>query len=122
MARAGEAANAVAGRVLQSDEQASITVRMGAPEKRPKRMVRALARRYGVGVATAVQVAACESGFDPKAFSYPYAGIYQQDVRYWPTRARHYGHGGASPFDAYANVDVSLKMARAFGWDHWGCA
>jgi hypothetical protein len=122
VARAVEAANAVAGRVLKSDEQAWITLRMWSVEKKPRRMVRALARRHGVGVATAVHVAACESGFNPKAYSHPYAGIYQQDVRYWPSRARHYGHAGASPFDAYANVDVSLKMARSAGWGHWGCA
>lgn len=122
VARAAEAANAVAGRVIQSDEQAWITLRLWGVGKKPRPMVRALARRYGVSVATAVNVAACESGFNPKAYSYPYAGIYQQDVRYWPSRARHYGHRGASPFDAYANVDVSLKMARAAGWGHWGCA
>lgn len=122
VAKAAEVANALAGRALQTDEQPWITVRMSTVEKKPRRMVRALARRYGVAVATAVHVAACESGFNPKAYSHPYAGIYQQDVRYWPGRARHYGHPGASPFDAYANVDVSLQMARAAGWGHWGCA
>lgn len=122
VAKAAEAANALAGRVLQTDEHPWITVRMWTVEKKPRRMVPALARRYGVGVATAVHVAACESGFNPKAYSHPYAGIYQQDVRYWPGRARHHGHPGASPFDAYANVDVSLQMARAAGWGHWGCA
>ena len=122
VAKAGEVANALAGRVLQTGEQAWITLRMWTGEKTPRRMVRALAQRYGVGVATAVHVAGCESGFNPRAYSYPYAGIYQQDVRYWPGRARHYGHPGDSPFDAYANVDVSLQMARAAGWGHWGCA
>lgn len=122
VSRAAQAANDIAGRVLESDERAWITVRMWTVEKKPRPMVRALARRYGVSVATAMHVAACESGFNPKAYSHPYAGIFQHDVRYWPGRARHYGHPGASPFDAYANVDVSLKMARAAGWGHWGCA
>lgn len=122
VSRATEAANALAGRALQTDEQPWITIRMWSVEKKPRRMVRALARRHGVAVATAVHVAACESRFNPKAYSPPYAGIYQQDVRYWPGRARRYGHRGASPFDAYANVDVSLQMARAAGWGHWGCA
>jgi hypothetical protein len=122
VAKATEVANGLAGRVLQTDEQPWITLRIRTVEKKPRRMVRALARRYGVGVATAMHVAACESGFNPKAYSHPYAGIYQQDVRYWPGRARHYGHRGESPFDAFANVDVSLQMARAAGWGHWGCA
>lgn len=122
MTRAAEVANTLAGRALQTDEQPWIKVRMRIVEKKPRSMVRALARRYGVAVATAVQVAACESGFNPKAYSPPYAGIYQQDVQYWPGRARHHGHAGASPFDAYANIDVSLRMARAAGWGHWGCA
>ena len=119
--KAGEVANALAARVVETGEQAWITVRMWTAEKEPRKMVRPLARRYGVSVATAVHVAACESGFNPKAYSYPYAGIFQQDVRYWPARARHYGHRGDSPFDAYANVDVSLRMARTAGWGHWGC-
>ena len=122
VAKASELANTLAGRVLQSEEQAWITVRMWTVEKTPRQMVRALARRYGVNVSTALGVAACESGFRPKAYSHPYAGIYQQHLSYWPRRARHYGHRGASPFDAYANIDVSLRMARAVGWGHWGCA
>ncbi len=122
VAKASGVANALAGRVLQSEEQAWITVRMWTVEKTPRQMVRALARRYGVNVSTALGVAACESGFRPKAYSHPYAGIYQQHLSYWPRRARHYGHPGASPFDAYANIDVSLRMARAVGWGHWGCA
>lgn len=122
VAKVGEVANGLAGRVLQTGEQPWITLRMRRADKKPRPMVQALARRYRVGVTTAVHVAACESRFNPRAYSYPYAGIYQQDVRYWPGRARHYGHPGASPFDAYANVDVSLQMARAAGWGHWGCA
>ncbi len=122
VAKAGEVANALADRVLQTGEQPWITVRMWRVNKTPRRMVQALARRYRVGVTTAVHVAGCESGFNPKAYSYPYAGIFQQDVRYWPGRARHYGHAGESAFDPFANIDVSLKMARAAGWGHWGCA
>lgn len=119
---ATEQANAVGARVLETGEQAWITIRMWTEEKTVRQMIRALARRYEVDAGTALRVAACESGFNPRAYSYPYAGIYQQSVSYWAARARAYGHPGASPFDAYANIDVSLKMARAVGWGHWGCA
>ena len=119
---ATEQANAAGARVLESGHEAWITMRMWTDQKTVRQMIRGLARRYGVDAGTALRVAACESGFNPRAYSSPYAGIYQQDTRLWPSRARRFGHRGASPFDAYANVDVSLKMARAAGWDHWGCA
>jgi hypothetical protein len=119
---AAEQANAVGARVLQTGEQAWITIRLWTDEKTVRPMIRALARRYRVDAGTALRVAACESGFNPRAYSYPYAGIFQQSLLYWARRARHYGHPGASPFDPYANIDVSLKMARASGWGHWGCA
>jgi hypothetical protein len=122
--RLTEVANTIGARVLQTGEQAWLTLRVARREKSPREMVRGLARRHGVSVNTALRVAGCESGFNPRAYSPagPYAGIYQQDADLWPARARRYGHAGASPFDAYANIDVSLRMARAVGWGHWGCA
>jgi hypothetical protein len=122
--RVTELANTIGVRVLQTGEQAWITLRVSRREKAPRGMVRGLARRHGVSVTTALRVAACESGFNPRAYSPagPYVGIYQQDADLWPARARRYGHPGASPFDPYANIDVSLRMARAVGWGHWGCA
>jgi hypothetical protein len=85
-------------------------------------MIGGLARRYGHAVTNAVSVARCESGLQPWARSAYYGGVYQQAFSYWPGRARRFGHSGESIFDAYANIDVSLKMARAYGWGHWGCA
>lgn len=119
--RAAEMANDLADRVLASGGQGWITLRLGSREKPVRGMIRSLARRYGVSVSAALRVAGCESHFNRRAYSYPHAGIFQQNVRYWPRRAARFGHRGASPFDAYANVDVSLKMARSMGWGHWGC-
>jgi hypothetical protein len=115
-------ANRAGDEILATGRQEWITLRLGPRQKPVPGMIRSLATRYHVGVSTSLRVAACESHFNPRAFSYPYAGVYQQDIRRWDRRARHFGHPGASPFDAYSNVDVSLKMARAWGWDHWGCA
>jgi hypothetical protein len=122
LARVAEAASHAADRVLATGDRASLSLRLGSTEKPVRDMIRGLARRHGVSVATSLRVAGCESRFSRRAYDHPYAGVYQQDVRYWPRRAARFGHRGASPFDAYPNVDVSLKMARAMGWAHWGCA
>jgi hypothetical protein len=120
--RLAEVANAAADQVMATGAERQITLRLGTGRKPVRGMVRSLARRHQVSVTTAMRVAACESRFNPRAYSHPYAGVYQQDVRFWGRRARRFGHPGKSPFDPYANVDVSLKMARAMGWGHWGCA
>jgi hypothetical protein len=120
--RLAEVANAAADRMMATGGDRQITLRLGTGRKPVRGMVRSLARRHEVSVTTAMRVAACESHFNPRAYSHPYAGVYQQDVRFWGGRARRFGHPGESPFDPYANVEVSLKMARAMGWGHWGCA
>lgn len=72
-------------------------------------------------------VAECESGHDPKAYNPTGCdgagclGVFQQHAAYWPERARRYGQGGKSGFDGYANVWVSLSMARDGGWEAWAC-
>jgi hypothetical protein len=122
LARVAEVATHSADRVLATGDQAWMSLRLNSTEKPVRDMIRGLARRHGVSVSTSLRVAGCESRFSRRAYHHPYAGVYQQDVRYWPRRAARFGHRGASPFDAYANVDVSLKMARTTGWGHWGCA
>jgi hypothetical protein len=119
---AAKLANRIAPRVLETGEQAWIKIRMRTRDKRVAGMIRGLSRRYRVDAGTALRVARCESGMNPRAYNPPYAGIYQQSTRYWSRRAANYGHRGKSPFDAYVNIDVSLRMARAQGWRHWGCA
>lgn len=74
---------------------------------------------------TAVRVARCESHLRPDAYNpNGYAGLFQQSTRYWSQRADHYGVPDRSPFNARANVIVSIRMARAMGsWSAWaGCA
>lgn len=119
---AAKLANRIAPRVLETGEEAWIKIRMKTKAKPVRGMIRSLSRRYGVDPGTALRVARCESGYNPRAYNPPYAGVFQQSTRYWSRRAANYGHKGASPFEAYANIDVSLKMARAQGWRHWGCA
>jgi hypothetical protein len=120
--RVAEVSKRVAEKVMATGEQEWITLRLGTRQKPVRGMIRSLAARHRVSVTTSLRVAACESGFSPRAYNYPYAGVYQQDIRRWGRRAKQFGHPGASPFDAYPNVDVSLKMVRSMGWGHWGCA
>lgn len=119
---AARSANRIAPHVLETGDRASITLVAARDEKAVRQMITSLATRYRLDVAKAISVAECESGLNPKAYNPPYAGIYQQDISRWDRRAALYGHQGESVFDAYANVDVSLQMARASGWEHWGCS
>jgi hypothetical protein len=89
-----------------------------------KRLIRCAARRWKVsgGPQKALDVARCESHFNPTAYSNGNAGVFQQRVRYWKARARTYGFAGASVYNGRANVIVSVRMAHAGGWGAWSCA
>jgi hypothetical protein len=119
---ATRSANRIAPRVLESGNKAAITIVASRDIKTVRQMIRSLATRYRLDVAKAISVAECESGLNPKAYNPPYAGVYQHSTRFWDKRAASYGHAGESVFDAFANVDVALQMARASGWGAWGCS
>ncbi len=89
-----------------------------------KRLIKCAAHRWKVpgGAAKALQVAECESGFNPAAYSNGNAGVFQQRVTYWPDRAKAYGFPGWSPYNGRANVIVSIRMAHNGGWSPWSCA
>lgn len=108
--------------VVRNDDRTRFVLRLKATEKDVPDMIEALSLRYAVDANTALRVAWCESHYDPEAYNPAgYGGVFQQSIRYWSHRANHYGHAGADIFDAYPNVDVSLQMARDYGWSHWGC-
>jgi soluble lytic murein transglycosylase-like protein len=87
-----------------------------------RRLVRCAARHWSVSVPTALDVARRESNFRHRAFnrSSCASGVYQHLCHYWPGRAREYGFRGRSPFNARANVIVTMRMVRRGGWDPWG--
>ena len=119
---AARSANRIAPAILESGDKASITIVAAGDQKTVRQMIRSLAVRYRLDPGTAISIAECESGLNPRASNPPYAGVYQHSTRYWDKRAATYGHAGESVFDAFANVDVALQMARASGWGAWGCA
>lgn len=117
-----ERANALADDVIEKGITPTLVLSLDSKRKSVRGMIIGLSRRYHLAVSKALSVARCESRFRPRARSAHYGGVYQQAFRYWRDRARRFGHPGASIFDPYANIDVSLRMARAYGWGHWGCA
>jgi hypothetical protein len=55
-----------------------------------KQLIRCAARRWHVprGPVGAVAIAGCESHFDPGAYGGGNAGVFQQNLTYWPGRRR----------------------------------
>jgi hypothetical protein len=94
--------------------------REGRPQV--KHLIRCAARHYGVSVDHAISIARRESRFHPKAFnSWSCAkGIYQHLCRYWPKRASVYGFDDWSAYNARANIIVTMRMVRRYGWAPWG--
>jgi hypothetical protein len=89
-----------------------------------KRLIRCAARRWTVpgGPQKALDVAECESNFDPRAYGGGNGGVFQQRLSYWPARARMFGFPGMSVYNGRANVIVSVRMAHGAGWSAWTCA
>ena len=87
-----------------------------------KLLIRCAASHFKVGREKAVHIAWRESRFRPSAYNAAgnAAGIYQHLLRYWPHRAKDYGFKNSSPFNARANIFVTMRMVRHYGWDPWG--
>jgi hypothetical protein len=87
-----------------------------------KQLIRCAASHFGVGRKKALYIAWRESRFRPSAYNAAgkAAGIYQHLLRYWPHRAEDYGFRNWSAFNARANIIVTMRMVRHYGWDPWG--
>jgi hypothetical protein len=87
-----------------------------------KRLIRCAARHYGVSTERALYIARRESRFQPKAYNVSSCakGVFQHLCRYWPDRAYDYGFKGWSPYNARANIIVTMRMVRQYGWAPWG--
>ena len=93
-----------------------------AGRREVKHLIRCAANHWGVNPDKALTIAHRESLFDPDAYnSWSCAkGIYQHLCRYWPERAYDYGFKGRSAYNARANIIVTMKMVRHYGWAPWG--
>ncbi len=86
-----------------------------------KQLIRCAAQYYDVSVERALYVAKRESGFDPDAYNtWSCAkGVFQHLCKYWPDRAYDYGFRDWSAFNGRANIIVTMKMVRRYGWEPW---
>jgi hypothetical protein len=87
-----------------------------------RKLIRCVAAYYHVNADKAIYVAHRESRFDPDAYNASSCakGLYQHLCRYWPQRADAYGFDNWSAFNARANVFVTIKMVKRYGWQPWG--
>jgi hypothetical protein len=87
-----------------------------------RRLIRCVAEHHDVRVRKAVRIAFRESRFRPRAYNPTSCakGIYQHLCRYWSERAKTFGFGDRSAFNARANIFVTMRMVRRYGWDPWG--
>ncbi|MEO7904782.1 MAG: ubiquitin-like domain-containing protein [Candidatus Saccharimonadales bacterium] len=83
--------------------------------------IRAASTAKGIDAQRVLIIAKCESGFNPRADSGFYKGLFQHDPTYWDARAAKYGFAGASYYDVDAQIGVSTAMMAGGGWSHWGC-
>ena len=87
-----------------------------------KQLIRCAAVHFGINPDKALYIAHRESRYRPSAYNSagPAGGIYQHLLRYWPRRAEEYGFKNWSVFNARANIFVTMRMVRQYGWTPWG--
>jgi hypothetical protein len=119
----GARASAMTGEVAYSYTPHKIcAIDWRAGKHEVKHLIRCAAHHYGVNADKAIAIAHRESTFEPGAYNSLSCakGIYQHLCRYWPDRAYEYGFKGRSAFNARANIIVTMKMVRHYGWAPWG--
>ncbi len=87
-----------------------------------KQLIRCVAEHHGVSIRTSLYVASLESHFRPRAYNAASCarGIFQHLCRYWAGRAKAYGFPNRSAFNARANIFVTMRMVKRYGWAPWG--
>lgn len=80
------------------------------------------AGRWGLAPERMLRIAWCESRWDPGARSGAgHAGLFQFAWTTWQWASVQAGYGGASPYDAAANVESAAWLMATDGFHHWGC-
>ena len=86
-----------------------------------KQLIKCAASHHGISREKALYVAWRESRYRPSAYNPhgPAAGIYQHLLKYWSDRAEDLGFENSSPYNARANIIVTMRMVRRYGWTPW---
>jgi hypothetical protein len=115
------------GAMPQRDAQRVVSTRICPIDWRQstwhvKKLIRCAASHHGVSERIALYIAWRESRYRPSAYNAAgqAAGIYQHLLKYWPDRATDHGFRNWSAFNARANIMVTMRMVRHYGWDPWG--
>jgi len=108
------------GYIAGCEHRASIGLTQSVPG-----LIDQAAAEYGIPQAAPHlrAIAWCESRWFPGAFNRASgaSGLFQFVWRTWRYASRRAGFGGASPFDAVANVWSATWLYRAEGPRHWVC-
>ena len=87
-----------------------------------KKLIRCAAHHYGLSERRSLYVAERESRFLPRAYNATSCakGIFQHLCRYWASRAEAFGFPDRSAYNARANIFVTMRMVKRYGWGAWG--
>ena len=113
--------------MVQRDQLRVVTTRICPIDWRQstwhvKQLIRCAAGHFGISQEKALYIAWRESRYRPSAYNSggPAGGLYQHLLKYWPRRAADYGFQNWSVFNARANIFVTMRMVRRYGWTPWG--
>jgi hypothetical protein len=89
-----------------------------------KKLIRCAAGHFEISARKALYIAWRESRYRASAYNEEgrAAGIYQHLLKYWPDRAETYGFPGWSAFNGRANIIVTMRMVRRYGWLPWAAS
>jgi soluble lytic murein transglycosylase-like protein len=81
------------------------------------------ANKYGVSSSWMLQIAKCESNFNPGSVNpYGYKGLYQYGASQWSTDTSGAGISGASIWDPNAQAHAAAWHISHYGAGAWSCA
>ncbi len=100
--------------------------------RRVKGLIRCAANRWNLDAAETLKIAECESSLWPWSSNGIDRGLFQQDYRYWSTRAKTYLRASWFPqhwssvrdhgwYKARANTLLSARMMHRNGLGAWSC-
>ena len=112
------------GSVPQPGAEVAVPLEAVAPDEVDvQTVIRAAAQRYGVDAESMLQIAWCESRWDPSAEGPDgAAGLFQIIPETWMSITQRIGLDDASPFDPQANAEAAAWLMSTEGPQPWNCS